>query len=106
MEISPLFRTLRDNRLGHWCPACNAIHAIAVGEGAPPRWEFNGDKMVAPTFEPSVRHNTGPLQEGGPDRICHYFLRNGQLEFCSDSTHALAGQTVPLPPLPQQWRDA
>ena len=27
-------------------------------------------------------------------------VRDGQIEFCSDSTHALSGQTVPLPDWP------
>jgi hypothetical protein len=35
---------------------------------------------------------------------CHSFVRNGHIEFLSDSTHALAGQTVQLPPLPEWLR--
>ncbi|BAS10570.1 hypothetical protein AHiyo4_39920 [Arthrobacter sp. Hiyo4] len=32
---------------------------------------------------------------------CHSFVRNGHIEFLSDSTHELAGQTMALPPLPE-----
>lgn len=28
---------------------------------------------------------------------CHSFVRDGQIEFLSDCTHALAGKTVSLP---------
>jgi hypothetical protein len=31
---------------------------------------------------------------------CHSFLKDGQWQFLSDSAHALAGQTVPMVPLP------
>src|ERR1044072_4953064 len=36
----------------------------------------------------------------GPRGNCHSFLKNGQWEFLSDSAHKLAGQTVPMVPLP------
>jgi hypothetical protein len=32
---------------------------------------------------------------------CHSFVRNGHIEFLSDCTHELAGQTVALPELPE-----
>lgn len=34
---------------------------------------------------------------------CHSFLRAGQWEFLSDCAHSLAGQTVPMVPLPDFW---
>lgn len=94
----------------HWCPGCNDWHHFAVDNpfrnGA--RWTWNGD-VNAPTFEPSMNIRIGPMPavpEGRPDagqiKVCHYFLRNGQIEFLSDCTHALAGQTVPLPDLPDK----
>lgn len=36
----------------------------------------------------------------GAPTVCHSFIRKGQWEFLGDSTHALAGQNVPLVPLP------
>jgi hypothetical protein len=60
--------------------------------------------MERPTFHPSIKVNRGPepgpdglAAPDSPDRICHSFVRDGRIEFCSDSTHAMAGQTVNLP---------
>ena len=88
----------------HWCPGCKHAHYIRTdGEGSGPRWTFDGN-VEAPTFGPSVRiftpahidEDDGPQ----PERTdCHYFVKAGQIEFCGDSAHALAGQTVPLPDL-------
>lgn len=84
----------------HWCPACEEVHAYQV-----PRWTFNGD-LEKPSFTPSMLIRWGeriPDQEGkheGMGGICHYFLTAGELAYCADSTHALAGKTVPLPKWP------
>lgn len=80
----------------HWCPGCERIHQIAVDQpfrnGA--RWTFDGN-VEAPTFAPSIAVNpTAPASR------CHYFIRAGRIEFCGDSHHALAGQTVELPDIP------
>lgn len=92
----------------HWCPGCNDTHAIAVEHPHPSgaRWTFDGNHD-RPTFAPSVKITVGPrpsVPVGRPDAgkidVCHYVIRDGQIEFCGDSTHALAGKTVPLPPLP------
>jgi hypothetical protein len=98
----------------HWCPGCGEHHKI------PDSWDFNGDVEV-PTFSPSVRiTGVQTVQDSfgrwtgewvyGPDGkalpyCCHYFLTRGMLLFCADSTHALAGQTVPLPGLPEPHGD-
>jgi hypothetical protein len=39
------------------------------------------------------------------DDCCHYFLRSGQLQFLGDCVHALKGQTVELPDLPDFLTD-
>lgn len=92
---------------GHWCPGCEQTHWIATARPNRPSWSFNGD-VNAPTFNPSVRiqyegPDAGQTDADGfrsPPACCHYFLHAGQIQFCADSTHALAGQTVPLPLLP------
>lgn len=61
-------------------------------------WSFNGD-MERPTFSPSLL--VWPTGDGYQKR-CHLFLTDGQLQFCGDSDHALAGQTVPLPEWPSE----
>ena len=90
----------------HWCPGCGEPHHIYVSAGHPnaPRWEFDG-RVHCPTFSPSVRITWRDPDGELPDEICHYFITAGQIQFCADSTHALAGQTVPLPPLPTAYQD-
>jgi hypothetical protein len=81
--------------LMHWCPGCNARHIINVEKPLPngAKWTWDGN-VDAPTFSPSI-NIVGQ---------CHYFIRNGMIEFCGDSAHELAGQTVPLPDFPEWTR--
>lgn len=75
-----------------WCPGCDQPHPFDTT-----RWQFNGN-TEQPTFSPSLLvhpHNGEPKQPR-----CHLFLRDGKLEFCSDSDHKLAGKTVDLPDWP------
>lgn len=76
---------------GWWfyCPGCKAGHAFGGG------WRRSGT-LDRPTFAPSlVTFIDG--REGG--RVCHLFVRGGQIEFLSDSWHELAGKTVPMEPV-------
>lgn len=89
---------------GHWCPACKQGHEIPVGgiNASGARWSFNGDP-ANPTFAPSVLIRWGDKVDprcGVPGGVCHYFIRNGRIEYCGDCTHDLRGQTVDLPPIP------
>jgi len=85
----------------------------------PDGWVFDGN-LESPTFSPSFRHSanqrifadgkwTGEWKRdasGNPIPFtCHYILTAGVLNFCSDCTHALVGQLVPLPPLPEGFVD-
>lgn len=107
--LSPILRNCADNRLMWWCPGCKSAHQIAHGDGAGPRWGWNGN-AVRPTFTPSVLVRWGrhadpawtPDPDDGPDvsGICHSFVVDGRMQFLSDCTHALAGQTVPIPDWP------
>ena len=86
------------------CPGCRGMHYITVARpnhcGA--RWSFDGN-LDAPTFSPSVNISiAADVEEGIPAERCHYFLRAGMIEFLGDCTHALAGQTVALPHLPDE----
>lgn len=90
-----------------------------------PRWSFNGD-LDRPHFNPSVKISSGHYVQGHdpakdcwctylkahPEEevgfscgICHYFLHDGELRYCGDSTHHLAGKNIPLPDLPAEYRD-
>lgn len=118
--LSPILRNAQGDRLTWWCPGCNEAHQVAVGPGG---WTWDGN-AEAPTFSPSVlvggvvrwtaaqyadaeakRARGEPWPEPTP-RVCHSFVRGGRMEFLSDCTHALAGQTVPIPDWPKpNWKD-
>ena len=76
-----------------WCPGCEDMHVISNA------WSFDGDHE-APTFSPSILVNYGRVGPDGMKRACHSFVVAGQWQFLSDSTHPLAGQTVPMVPIP------
>jgi hypothetical protein len=79
-----------------WCPGCDECHNIPVNHGAAEgrKWGFDGN-YDKPTITPSILVNVGGAHPGQP--ICHSLIKAGRIEFCGDSTHALAGQTVDLP---------
>lgn len=76
----------------HWCPGCERLHPINVGKPNSYNaiWKFDGN-LEAPTFSPSI-NIVGQ---------CHYIISGGNIQFISDSKHKLAGQTVPLPDIPE-----
>lgn len=107
---------LRRNDRGfvHFCPACNEPHTIYHG-----LWEFNNN-LDKPTFAPSVKVSgvrrimvagkwSGKWLMDENDKpvkyICHYFLKDGMLDYQKDSTHQYAGQKIELPDLPEYLRD-
>lgn len=97
--ISSKLRSVEGGHLMFWCPGCDGAHMVGVGEGPGPRWGYNGNPD-APTFTPSI-HVTynGPDAgiDGAPPASCHSFVTDGKIQFLSDCTHALAGQTVDIP---------
>jgi hypothetical protein len=95
--------------LWFWCPGCNEYHAVSINSQGHPVWGFNGSEE-SPTITPSILvRGTKRLTNEEAERIlhgekieptplvCHSFVRDGRIEFLSDCTHALAGQTVELP---------
>ena len=108
--MSAAGRYLRRASVGYsfWCPGCDEAHSLRVGQPSGLNWSFNGN-LDAPTFQPSVLVTwRGPPPrepDDPPDRICHSFVTDGRVQFLADCTHALAGQTVPLPEWPHSdWR--
>lgn len=129
-SLSSILRNVAGGRLAWWCPGCNASHQviaairqqpIAVPDPAdpdwtPPReyyeardgaWSWNGS-ATTPTFQPSVLVTypanpdaTEEFKEWRTARICHSFVVDGRMQFLNDCTHALAGQTVPIPAWPR-----
>lgn len=92
-----------------WCPACDDSHSVEIER--PNRWTWDG-RIDAPTISPSIKvegvqwapdepfHRPSHRPAPGDRIVCHSYVRNGRWEFLADCTHDLAGQTVPLPPLP------
>lgn len=76
------------------CPGCEYGHHFEVGGSG---WTWNGS-LDRPTFSPSLL--VYGARDGSTPR-CHSFVRDGKIEFLSDCTHKLAGQTVELP----DWED-
>lgn len=94
--------------LTFWCPGCERIddeggrhgglHSLPVTPTTKsPVWAFDGN-LEAPTLTPSILSRRTFKDE--PEFVCHSYLRAGALEFLGDSTHQYAGQTIPLPDLP------
>lgn len=98
-------------RVHFHCPGCKDIHWIVTD--TPDGWGFNGD-YERPTFTPSVlmqaryaeppvtpenleQWKREPWEQRTVDRVCHSFVTDGRIQFLTDSTHELAGQTVDLP---------
>ena len=105
--LSSILRSATDNHLIWWCPGCKSPHQIAHGVGAGPRWDWNGS-AEEPTFSPSVlvRYEAADAgKDGAPPAVCHSFVVAGSMQFLSDCTHDLAGQTVPIPVWPSHNRD-
>lgn len=93
---------------GFRCPGCQTIHQYWTPEAKRPHaWNFNGN-MDEPTFSPSLMNTWGkrvdpnfeepedPPHPGGWSGCCHLFVTKGQIQYCGDCTHELAGQTVPM----------
>lgn len=57
-------------------------------------WLWNGD-IYAPTLKPSLLTTIGP-DEDGKKTICHTWITDGKVEYLSDCTHDLKGQTLDL----------
>lgn len=122
-QLSKVLRSVQDGGLMYWCQGCEEVHVIHHGNG---RWTWNGD-TEKPTFSPSVLVKSGHYAAGhkaGDDcwctynakaapnertpykcGVCHTFINNGMVQFLGDCTHQYAGQTLPLPDLPEHLRD-
>lgn len=77
------------------CLGCGCLHGIWVSKKGynGPAWDFNKD-LEKPTINPSIL-----VREPTPSgmKICHSFVRDGKIQYLSDCTHDLAGQTIELP---------
>lgn len=93
-----------------YCPGCKRHHVYYTNEceKCNVHWNFNGD-WSKPTFSPSLLNRWGkyvdPNYEGEYSGICHLFMVNGQLQFCADCTHELAGKIVDMLTLDKYYEE-
>lgn len=89
------FHLIEPEYVAWFCPGCEGGHGVPVnGHKSGNGWEWNGS-LNSPTLKPSVLVNVGGSNPTAP--ICHTFITDGKIQFLNDCTHALAGQTVPIP---------
>lgn len=100
--LGPKLRTAQGGFLAFYCPGCRCGHSIRTGDGPGPRWSFDGN-AERPTFSPSVLVSTLAKDDRPARTLCHLFVRDGRIEFLTDSAHDLAGQTVDLPDWPTDY---
>jgi len=86
-------RTLEGGMVAFYCKGCKQYHGITVEGEKHPKWDFNRD-FEKPTFSPSIMVEIGHYPE--PSDICHSFVNDGKIQYLSDCTHELAGQTIDL----------
>lgn len=123
-QISDRLRSGYGMLFAFWCPGCEELHHIPSGRG----WTWDGN-VESPTAQPSLLMRSGHFVPGwsagsscwctyNAERrarneretpfkceCCHLFVRAGELQFLPDCSHAFAGKTVPIPPLPPDHRD-
>ncbi len=76
---------------------CGSSHLIPVRDIGKdgPIWEWNLNTQ-SPTLSPSVNASAGK------EYRCHHYLRNGDLDFLRDCTHAFAGKKLYMPAIRAQ----
>jgi hypothetical protein len=96
MLVASIVTDAEGDRLYIDCPGCGELHApyISGDRSRHPVWEWNNN-LERPTLSPSIRVRW-TFGFDRQERMCHFFIVDGQIQFCADSTHALAGKTVPM----------
>lgn len=103
-----------NGRIEFTCLGCGEIHSLPVDGEKHPVWKFNGN-FDKPTLSPSILYTSGHYcahakkddcwcnykERTGKEPPfqcvrCHSFVTDGKIQFLTDSTHKLAGQTVEM----------
>ena len=96
----PRIKLAENGYVNFKCQGCGLHHYIPIRPnpedrgGKHPVWGFNGS-LDSPTLSPSIRVQCKTGDEQKP-LCCHFFIKEGNQEFCGDCTHELAGKTAPL----------
>jgi len=77
-------------RLQFYCPGCKSHHFVIVKAKHQPVWKWNGSHSK-PTFRPSVKVTYALKPK---PKLCHFFIRNGKIQYLNDCFHGLKGQTI------------
>ena len=107
-------RIAEDGMLSFYCPGCKCHHSVYVDGSGHPVWGFNGN-YERPTLTPSVLVTSGHFISGHTGHCwcdynkehpedpvpnwcyrCHSFITDGKIQYLSDCSHELAGQTVDM----------
>lgn len=107
--MSEVLRKINENQYIFWCEGCQSHHYLQVS--GVPKWDWDGD-LVRPTANPSfLCRSTEPVTDAEVEailsgvnvepktRVCHFFIKKGNMEYLNDCTHKLMGQTVPMTPI-------
>jgi hypothetical protein len=98
-----VFHERGDGGVCFWCPGCDEAHCVSTG------WQIDREAV---SLSPSVLvggvqwpksgpfYKPGHVAPAGGATTCHSFVTAGRIQFLTDSTHGLAGQTVDLPEWP------
>lgn len=117
VSISSILYQPYEGHLSFFCPGCLKDHTVRLSAtGQTNWWSWNHD-ITDPSFELSIKVEFTKITEEGrklieamaplptgvkrypcTDEICHSWVTNGNIRFFDDSTHNLAGKTVPLIP--------
>lgn len=76
-----------------YCPACGNSHFVQLKKNVGVAcWDWKGD-IEKPTFAPSLKVK---FNINGIKKVCHFFFRNGIIEYLEDCTHSKAGKKVEM----------
>jgi hypothetical protein len=97
-----------------YCPGCECHHQIWTSEakGKSFCWTWNGS-IESPTFRASLlvqyhkwtppvtsenheEWKKNPWEQKQVEHICHSYITEGKIEYLSDCTHDLKGQTIEM----------
>jgi len=97
---------LRKGHLFYECPAqnCGMVRIPTQGAAsAETKWDWNGS-LDKPTITPSIRVS---WDFGDPPvhNCCHVNITDGKITFYADSTNELAGKTIEMPEVDEDFRN-
>lgn len=95
-----MYAKLINNNLFYWCEGCGHCHHVPVDGSR--GWQFSGT-IENPSLSPSVRHFYTDPETSAQITVCHYWLKNGNIEYCGDCQHKFANTTRQLISIPEDY---